>query len=709
MEKIFNRTVLFIVTLLLLSFASIHSLRAEEDAIDPELKNIGRLSLPEAEKQLDENIAEIERALAFLDKMGGMQIVLSSGGSDDEDEDVEEESDYSYTQPFSMLTSQALNHKLEETKSTLLNFEQNLYTTYSNINLKKYDFERILAEGLLPHEYNPVKYKITKLYFKDGSEIDNPVMTSGQNMDDDGFTSGSFTLAGNKPIDKIDVEIHYQSYPSYQKITLNKEQPEFKQNNSEHYRLINLNKKKATLQISIPKSKSYYIEGISASGKAIDSTGRNSQTSPSKQEIQAMTQYRDALVETKKNFKQFKTSQDLQTHLEKIAAEIQSSDNDIKNIQASVRFALTPQSVVIYLIDNKLNNVMSRQLTNRSSSQEFDIASDDNNEKLGLIDKNGKWVVQPQFSDIQYTELDNIYRIQTGSKAVSEDMRELIYQYFWLPPKTGKLEVLPFKNISKKINDELILVQRETNGPYGVYDISSRKFVIPMKFVNPKIMDNLFIASLGESTYNYESKYGAYTLQGKEILAPKYEQMEGIEGFIYAQNKNREVFNITGKKLTPNDYTAIGIFYGNQPLLIQNIKNNQYRFIDNTGKDLQFSLPYDKVEPFSNGMAIVTKNNKQGAINLSGKLTVPLVYDEVKTFQKNLAAAERRDVSPDERVVLIDKNNNVVKKLGTLYSSSVVQNGNEAEYDAFDQPRHGYHTVFDADGNVIKTYLWQQN
>ncbi|MFD2883330.1 hypothetical protein ACFS4T_12835 [Pseudomonas lini] len=95
-------------------------------------------------------------------------------------------------------------------------------------------------------------------------------------------------------------------------------------------------------------------------------------------------------------------------------------------------------------------------------------------------------------------------------------------QLAYFPAGSNKLVDLPFEYITQTMDDGLLLVERETNGPYGLYDSRNHRFTLPMKFVNPTVSGNLFIARLGTKTYATEGHYGAYTLAGKEVLPPQF-------------------------------------------------------------------------------------------------------------------------------------------------------------------------------------------
>jgi hypothetical protein len=143
---------------------------------------------------------------------------------------------------------------------------------------------------------------------------------------------------------------------------------------------------------------------------------------------------------------------------------------------------------------------------------------------------------------------------------------------------------------------------------------------------------------------------------------------------------------------------VIGRFVGEQPLLVQDARTRKFAFINRQGALLPIKLPYDEVEPFSNGMAVVGRDSSYGAIDLKGTLQIPLEYNSINSFQTRYAAAVQEG---DSGLVLISQNNKLVKKLGSYTSLKVTDNSNEARYYVTDPSNPDESLVYDADGNRV--------
>src|SRR5690242_14305812 len=76
-------------------------------------------------------------------------------------------------------------------------------------------------------------------------------------------------------------------------------------------------------------------------------------------------------------------------------------------------------------------------------------------------------------------------------------------------------------------------------------------------------------------------------------------------------------------------------------------------FVDNSGKII-VPLEYDDAGIFSEGLAWVKKDDKYGYVDKTGKLVIPLKYDEASNFGLGCAAVSWNDGRTSE-VDYIDK------------------------------------------------------
>ena len=139
-----------------------------------------------------------------------------------------------------------------------------------------------------------------------------------------------------------------------------------------------------------------------------------------------------------------------------------------------------------------------------------------------------------------------------------------------------------------------------------------------------------------------EDKWGFADDAGKVIIDAQYLEVEKfadeITGVKIALAK-WILIDKTGKQVTDQTYSRIYGFQNGLAIvnpIVQNDFSDHYAFIDNTGK--QVSETYQYVGSFSEGMAMVRKNNKFGYIDTTMKLVIPANYDNADDFSEGVAA-----------------------------------------------------------------------
>jgi hypothetical protein len=676
---------------------------SEEQLNEGDVDGIKDLPLPEAKKRLNYLTLDVRESINRIAMIESMRLEISPAKATPGDPQAPKE--LRYEEPFVPFPAKDLNAALVALKQQPAQFQQLFFDNQSGLKLDVEPIRDVLKRGAVPDQRSEERYQIQTVFFRDGTQQPfAEVAVKDDSVDEEERDTTKAELKVNKPVEHISVALTYPSYPGFKKILLDPAHPKATLDGGEVYQLTTLADDSASLLLATPKDKTYVIQGLTADGKTLYSGGNSSNSSPTAEQKANLRKYYDELLRMADNFSSFKSSGAVQDHLEQFAKALPSTDSSLANVQVTYHFEDTPASIVIYLLDPAQPQTIDWQMSNSVPVQERYIAYDNASEKSGFIDDKGQWVVKPRFERIEYSEMPGVYHMQVGSTPQKDGWSQLLFKYFAFVPGSHTLKALPFEIIEKPVNDDLVIVERETNGPYGLYDVKKQQLVIPMQYVNVGVIGNLFIGRPGQKTYGSNSLYGAWSLTGKELLAPRYSSIDGVGDFLYATSadgQQKDVYNLQVQKLNPAGATAIGAFIQGQPLLVQERKSQKFSFINEQGKTLPISLPFDDVTPFSNGMAVVKKGNRYGAIDLDGKLRVALKYTTLNAFQKNLASAE---MDGFEGLVLIDKNNAVVKKLGSYTTYSIPTNSNDAKYSIWDAKQENRVNVFDADGQQIDTY-----
>ena len=699
------------VTLLVVGFASYALFRhsgapadegfAAEQLNEGGMEDIGTLALPEVEKRLNYLIQDTGETLRSLEVLSDVQLSLTV-----ETTEPAGEQPLQYESLFVPFTSAQLKAELASIQG--LRFAQRLFADGSEVRLDTNTLDPLWKRAAMPDEPTAEQYLPQRLVFRDGSESTFAELKAPPKVESDDVIAShdAFALAVNKPLASVGLTVAYRSYPTFRKVVLDKDHPKVTLDDGQSFQLTALGDGNASVRLSTPKLSTFVVQGLDDEGRALYSNGNSSRAYPSEGDIAALQDYYKALLRTKDDLDQLKTAQAVQQQLERLTEALAAQAGPLKHTEVDYQFEATPQRIVIHVLDPMEDNTVEfTQVDNVLAQQARYIALDRKTERYGFIDPAGQWLIKPRWVQVQDSQVADTYTLffPEESSDPESQWQGLRSQLAYFPAGSNKLVDLPFEHITEVLSDDLVLVERETNGPYGLYDARRHRFVLPMKFVNPTVTDNLFIARLGKRTDVTEGLYGAYTLDGKEILPTQFSGIEHSEGLLYASSADRsrqEVFDLQGKRINLQGDNVIGRFVGPQPALVQDTKSRKFAFIDRQGARLPIKLPYDEVTPFSNGMAVVGRDESYGAIDLAGRLRVPLDYQQINAFQTRYAAAIR--AGGGSSLILISQDNKVIKALGSYTSMKVPDNGNDARYYVRDQNKDDEYLVYDADGNLVQ-------
>jgi hypothetical protein len=221
---------------------------------------------------------------------------------------------------------------------------------------------------------------------------------------------------------------------------------------------------------------------------------------------------------------------------------------------------------------------------------------------------------------------------------------------------------------------------------WGIID-DSGNLVIPFKYRFLEIKEAIVIIGLSEHNL---MKYGAYSIDGEEIINPKYESIKVLSSQLIAAKRKTitAVFNRSGLKIfqfdadsisflgqdylkinvngraginrlnndivTTNSYRDVKMVnnevwikryprwqiikgYDTLNLNYENVGNWQNDFIVSSGgksllinsQDKALSASYDSIIKVNNALALVAKGNKWGVLNNSGKEIIPVNFSQI--------------------------------------------------------------------------------
>lgn len=251
--------------------------------------------------------------------------------------------------------------------------------------------------------------------------------------------------------------------------------------------------------------------------------------------------------------------------------------------------------------------------------------------------------------------------------------------------------LIPARAISESLNAKV-----EWNGTSKRVDI-----IMEYDWIDDYSEDMAIVSKNGKKGYINKS--------GSEIIPLKYDlaypfkeglaQVSVHSGYTY----NCGYINKAGNEVIPLKYSSASWWFQNGTAVVG--KDNKKFVIDKNGNIvLDLSTMYDGVEPFSEGLAWVSKNYKCGYIDMSGKEVIPMIYDYVwgdtrdirRNFENGIAPAR---ISGKHGCIDADGNEiiPIIHEASGAVSENVVcmkLNGKWAYYDIW--------------GNQITAYIFDE-
>jgi hypothetical protein len=237
----------------------------------------------------------------------------------------------------------------------------------------------------------------------------------------------------------------------------------------------------------------------------------------------------------------------------------------------------------------------------------------DINGKYGLINRNGEFVVAPQY--------DEAHSLGDGVAIIGVN---------WY-------------------NEE------GNHNPLGIRELGLISAVDGSIIIEPQYIEMYALGGLeeklirvaidadGDPNNIYGKKYGYIDYAGKVVIPPEYDELGDFSyGLVAAKNGDfGEVFDKYGNTVIPLEYNTR--FYAANGVILT-YTNNMYGWIDKDGNELSPQI-YNSVSDFSeHGFALVSVNDDYGIVDINGNVVVDFNYRLRISggfyFSENMAFAE---------------------------------------------------------------------
>lgn len=274
----------------------------------------------------------------------------------------------------------------------------------------------------------------------------------------------------------------------------------------------------------------------------------------------------------------------------------------------------------------------------------------DKNGNVGLIDEDGNIIIEPNYNHISPFEKDVAIFINDGNYGAIN--------------RKGEIVLEPIYESITNLGDGYLNVKPDEYTDY-IYD-SNCQLILEAKnnYIDDSLLDttNSIIEYLGEDLFAiknennkvkvvnkenevlipYESNYSKVKLSKDGVLI--VEKMESI-------NASVQYLKLNGEPLINDIFERAYPFEDGIAVVV---KDNKAGAIDKNGKEV-IKFEFDNLSQFENGVSIANLSNKYGIINSEGAFTVEPKYKVIlNALYNELYIAEL-----DGKYGVIDKNDNI--------------------------------------------------
>ena len=317
-----------------------------------------------------------------------------------------------------------------------------------------------------------------------------------------------------------------------------------------------------------------------------------------------------------------------------------------------------------------------------------------NNENYGVIDKEGKTIIEPKYVNIIIPNPEkDIFICYTDSEkteTLNAKGEKLFTQYEETQP-------IKLKNVASTLSYEKSVLKYKKDGLYGIMNFDGK--IITQNIYST--IENLQPTE-GKLLVSIEGKYGVIDIKGNLLVKTEYDKISSDgyytkkyeykkSGFI-TTNKTDDGFKsgyITydGKTILETKYNEIERISkeDDNNIYLINSENGKYGLYKNTKKVIENE--YQSISYEDSGIVILQKNKKYGAASLDGKIIINVENDNIESRGIYIYAKSSNnkvyDTSGNE--LDINFNRTIYKTESEEYQISTLLNNNITYYGIIDK------------------------
>ena len=278
-----------------------------------------------------------------------------------------------------------------------------------------------------------------------------------------------------------------------------------------------------------------------------------------------------------------------------------------------------------YFIISKIQE--SKRIYEIEKISEFNYFVYKENENYGVIDKEGKTIIEASYEKIEIPNPSkDVFICYKNDKGIAMNGKnqQLFAEY-------NSISAIEIKNAVSNLPYEKSVLKTEKNGKYGLIDLSGKK-IFDTEYDNIQGFSNIE----GELQIEKNGKIGVANIKGTTLVKPEYDTVgddnyfnEGMKhGYVVGQ-KSEDGYkygyiNSKGKllvKVEYNDILRVTDINANDGIYLIAAKNGQYGVIKN--KKVIINNEYQSIEfDKTNKIFILQKGKNYGVANILGKTVI---------------------------------------------------------------------------------------
>ena len=232
--------------------------------------------------------------------------------------------------------------------------------------------------------------------------------------------------------------------------------------------------------------------------------------------------------------------------------------------------------------------------------------------KWGFIDKEGNWVIQPDFD----------YALSFSEKLAGvKDAKSR--KYGFIDDEGNWVIEAKFEDIGSFKDG---IAPAKLDGKYGFID-KEGNWVIKNSFLYVQAFcDEIAIVQ------DVNENWGTINEDGEWIIKPRFQAIKEFSEDIAAAKKNGKwgFIDEDGKWIIDNDYYDAGSFVDGLAY-VQDGKDGKYGYINNDG-EWEIEPEYDRAFDFSQGLACVKDGKEYGYIDKNGEVEIDFQFASASNF-----------------------------------------------------------------------------